>query len=80
MSNRKVVPIIASPIVQGRVQGEGNRGWRDKSADVRRAHVVGWFVIFVHGENWTDGALRQDVNKINAPSASTRREIVPTPS
>lgn len=32
MSNRKVMPIIASPIVQGRAQGEGN-------VSVRSLHV-----------------------------------------
>ena len=64
--------------IRDREATKDKRGWRDKSADVCRAHVVGWFAIFVHGANWTDGAPRQDVNKINTPNASMRREIVLT--
>jgi hypothetical protein len=78
MSDREVMPIVVSPIVTGWGVGEGGRGWRDKSADVCRAHVVGWLGILPHGANRTDVATRQDVNKINAPKASMRREIVPT--
>lgn len=37
---------LASPNVIGRPQGEIDRGWQDKSADGRRAHVVGWTFVF----------------------------------
>ena len=80
MSNRKIVPIIASPIVQGRAQGEGNRGWRDKSADVCRAHVVGGVGILAHGTNCADGASFKKANVINVRAASMRTAIDPTPS
>jgi hypothetical protein len=63
--------------ISDREATKDKRGWRDKSADVCRAHVVGWFAIFVRGGHGADVAGRQDVNKINAPSASMRRGIVP---
>lgn len=80
MSNRNVGPIVTSPIVEGRPQGETDRGWRDKSADVCRAHVVGGVRILAHGANYADGASFQKANVINVPTASMRLAIVPTPS
>jgi hypothetical protein len=30
------------------VRGDTSHGWQDKSADVRRTHVVGWIESFAH--------------------------------
>ena len=70
MRNRKVVPIIASPIVQGRAQGEGNRGWQDKSADGCPAHVVGWASDFSDPRYEHAGAFTTKRNPINGATAS----------
>ena len=80
MSKDNVPPIVANPIVVGRAQGEGNRGWRDKSADVCRAQVVGGVGLLEHGANCADGASFRNANVINLPTASMCTAIVPTPS
>jgi hypothetical protein len=80
MSNRNVGPIVTSPIVEGRAQEETDRGWRDKSADVCRAHVVGGVGILAHGANCADGASFKKANVINVKTASMRTAIGLTPS
>lgn len=49
------------------VQGNTTNGRQDKSADLGRAHVVGWVGFFGH---WTNGAcwrLRRKVQGIQRP-------------
>lgn len=70
MSNCKAVPIVASPIVTGRAQGEANRGWQDKSADGCRAHVVGRPNDFGDARHEHAGAFATKLNPINGATAS----------
>ena len=69
MNNRKVMPIVASPIVTDRAQGEANRGWQDKSADGCRAHVVGWSNDFGDARCQHAGAFTTKLNAINGATA-----------
>lgn len=71
MSNRRVVPIAASPILEGRAQGEANRGWQDKSADGCRAHVVGRANVFCDARYEHAGAFATKCNPINSAAAIT---------
>lgn len=80
MSNRKVAPIMASPIVQGRAQGEGNRGWQDKSADVCRAHMVGWIEVLRRPQQCGAGATAAKYNSINVQAAVAGRTLHQRPS
>ena len=80
MSKNNVPPIDTNPIVVCRPRGEADRGWRDKSADGCRAHVVGGVGILAHGANCADGASSQEINIINVPTASMRTAIGPPPS
>jgi hypothetical protein len=43
--------IIACSDVRQGEQGKISHGWQGKSADVRRAHVVGWVGHFRHWDN-----------------------------
>lgn len=45
---------------------------RDKSADVRRAHVVGWIDVYDDVQEARAGAHRKKTSKINARSAIAR--------
>lgn len=65
------VPIVANPIVTDRMQGEGNRGWQDKSADVCRAQMVGWIEVLRRPQQRGAGASAAKSNPINAQSAIT---------
>jgi hypothetical protein len=40
--------IVACSDVRLWERGDTSHGWQDKSADVRRAHVVGWIESFGH--------------------------------
>uniref|UniRef100_Q07JD0 Uncharacterized protein n=1 Tax=Rhodopseudomonas palustris (strain BisA53) TaxID=316055 RepID=Q07JD0_RHOP5 len=43
--------------------------WRDKSADVRRAHVVGWFEDLQRSRMWSAGAFDEIAKQIKRSSA-----------
>jgi hypothetical protein len=69
MSKSNVPPIVANPIVVGRAQGKANRGWQDKSADVCRAHMVGWMEVLRCSQQFCAGASATKFNSFNAASA-----------
>jgi len=50
-----------------RVQGNTTNGRQDKSADHRRAHVVGWVGLFGHRTNRACWRLRRKVQEIQHP-------------
>ena len=43
--------IVARSDVRPREWGDTSHGWQGKSADVRRAYVVGWIEHFKHFDN-----------------------------
>lgn len=71
MSKSNVPLSVAIPIVVGRPQGEANRGWQDKSADVCRAQMVGWIEVLRRPQQRGAGASAAKSNPINAQSAIT---------
>jgi hypothetical protein len=72
--------VVAGSTVSGRVQGESDQRWRDKSADVRRAHLVGWVEILTRHANRSDGAFQQNLKIINATAAVAHRQAASMPS
>jgi len=69
MSKSNVPLSVAIPIVVGRAQGEANRGWQDKSADVCRAHMVGRIEVLHRLQQCGAGASAAKSNSINAQRA-----------
>jgi hypothetical protein len=53
----------------GRGQGAGDRLWQDKSAGLRRAHVVGGTGRLGRRSNSSTGALLTNTNEFNDPTA-----------
>ena len=53
-------------------QGDIDRGWQGKSADVRRAHVVGWFGHFGHLKSQTCWLFRRKYQGIQRPERQTQ--------
>jgi hypothetical protein len=51
--------------------GDTSRGWQGKSADLRRAHVVGWSRYFGHQDNNTCWLLQHKEQQFQR---STRRQ------
>ena len=68
--------VIASPTMQGWMQGEVDRGWQDKSADGCRAHVVGWVDILVNSGDGRAGARATNLKDFNDRSAVARATII----
>jgi hypothetical protein len=62
--------VLADPKMIGRVQGEVDRGWQDKSADGCRAHVVGWMGVFVTSRLQQAGAFSEKDSGVNDADAS----------
>jgi hypothetical protein len=50
-------------------RGVTSRGWRDKSADVRRAHVVGWTELSRPCTSCRAGASHRNTNEIRVCDA-----------
>ena len=61
--------IIACSNVKQWGQGDTSRGLRDKSADVRRAHVVGWTELSRRCTSCPAGASRGNTNEIRVCDA-----------
>jgi hypothetical protein len=72
--------VLASPTVMGRAQGEVDRGWQDKSADVRRAHVVGWVEVSRGCTRSLAGASHGIIKEIKSRSAIAHLEPISTPA
>lgn len=72
--------VIACSVVRQCERRDTSHGWRDKSADVRRAHVVGWVEIFRRCVKWLAVASRRNVNKIKSKDAIALLEDIVTPS
>ena len=53
-------------------QGDTSHGWQGKSADVRRAHVVGWFGHFGHLKSQTCWLFRRKYQRIQRPKRQTQ--------
>jgi hypothetical protein len=51
-----------------------SHGWRDKSADVRRAHVVGWIGVSDLHTKLQAGASHENINEIKTRSAVAPNE------
>ena len=71
--------IIACSDVRQWGQGDTSRGLRDKSADVRRAHVVGWTELSRRCTNCPAGASRGNTNEIRARAAIAPSETLVLP-
>ena len=56
--------------------GDTSHGWRDKSADCRRAHVVGRVDVLNAITNGHAGASFQSLKQIKASGAVGLRELV----
>ena len=50
-------------------RGDTSHGWQDKSADVRRAHVVGWTELSRPCTSRPAGASHRNTNEISARTA-----------
>jgi len=50
-------------------RGDTSHGWQDKSADVRRAHVVGWTELSRRCAGYSAGASHGNTNEIRACAA-----------
>jgi hypothetical protein len=50
-------------------RGDTSHGWQDKSADVRRAHVVGWTELSRPCTSCPAGASHRNTNEISARTA-----------
>ena len=61
-------------------QGDRSHGLRDKSADVRRAHVVGWTEFLRRCTRRRAGAFHGNTNEIKTYSAIARFETLAVPS
>ena len=70
--------VIACSDVRHWEQGDTSHGWRDKSADCRRAHVVGWVEFSRCCAKPLAGASRENIKENNALSAIPHRELVAT--
>lgn len=60
----------ASLTVAWGVQGEADQGGQDKSADVCRAHMVGWIEVLRRPQQCGAGAFAAKFNSISTQSAS----------
>ncbi len=61
-------------------RGDTSHGWQDKSADVRRAHVVGWVGDLRCCINSPASASDVNTNEIRACDAIAPRETLVLPS
>jgi len=64
--------IFACSDVRQWEQGDTSHGWQGKSADVRRAHVVGWFGHFGHLKSQTCWLFRRKYQGIQSPERQTQ--------
>jgi hypothetical protein len=62
--------VVASLRVTTGEQGNTDRGWQGKSADVRRALVVGWVGHFRRWATAPAGSCGTKCNKFSDPSAA----------
>jgi hypothetical protein len=53
-------------------QGDTSHGWQGKSADVRRAHVVGWIEHFRYCDNSGRWLLRNKALQFQGPKRRLR--------
>jgi hypothetical protein len=70
--HRNLSWIIACSDVGQPEQGGTSHGWQGKSADVRRAHVVGWFGHFGHLKSQTCWLFRRKYQGIQRPERQTQ--------
>jgi hypothetical protein len=77
---RRLSRSIACFEARGWKQGEVSRGLLDKSAAVRRAHVVGCFEVSRSCDVSSAGASDESANEINAPAAIAFSEASALPS
>jgi hypothetical protein len=52
--------------------GDTSHGWQGKSADVRRAHVVGWVEHFRHWDNSASWLSQHKVQRFQGPKRRRR--------
>jgi hypothetical protein len=71
--------VLADRKVIGKVQGEVDRGWQDKSADGCRAHVVGWLGIFVTLNPPRAGSISKMHRGVNNVGASRQQKLEAPP-
>ncbi len=55
--------VIECSDVRQSERGDTSHGWRDKSADCRRAHVVGWIENTEHRLKSSTGAFPKTLSK-----------------
>jgi hypothetical protein len=60
-------------------RGDTSHGWQDKSADVRRAHVVGWTELSQPCTSCPAGASHRNTNEIRACDAVAPCETLVLP-
>jgi hypothetical protein len=60
-------------------RGDTSHGWRDKSADVRRAHVVGWTELSRPCTRCPAGASHGNANEIRVYAAVAPCETLVLP-
>ncbi len=72
--------VIARSAASRQVLGGASQGWQDKSADLGRAHVIGWVGIFGIGVIVPAGACRKSLCDFNRPCAVTRVSKSPDPN
>jgi len=71
--------VIACSDVRQWEQGDTSHGWQDKSADVRRAHVVGWVGVLRCCINSPASASDVNTNEIRACDAVAPCETLVLP-
>jgi hypothetical protein len=69
--HRRLSSVVACSDGMQWERGDTSHGWQGKSADLRRAHVVGWFGHFGHRANSTCWRLRHKAQQFQR---STRRQ------
>jgi hypothetical protein len=74
---RRLSEVLASPKVLQRAQGEIDRGWLDKSADCRRAFLVGREGVTEHRMKLPTGAFAKmsgkSISREPSPFLSQRK-------
>jgi hypothetical protein len=78
--HRSLSWVIACLDARHREQGDPSHGLRDKSADVRRAHVIGWTGLLRHCTRCRAGALHGNTNEIKTCGAIALSETLALPS
>jgi hypothetical protein len=77
--HRSLSLVLACSDVMQWERGDTSHGWQDKSADVRRAHVVGWTELSRPCTSCPAGASHRNTNEIRACDAVAPCETLVLP-